>query len=157
MISLLFMLALAAPPQSSAPCDESPTTDVLAKVIAPMTGRAPVWMVDGNRGHWGGADFPAKTVWVFAHPVKNVRIDGRRLDGAGAVTIRTGNDAPSPVLVIPDPAAWSVTPGGASAETMKQYAFVMSHVFYPSPGCYELTIRIGDRQVRIVRELKLQQ
>jgi hypothetical protein len=137
-------------------CRESPTTDSLPSVVAPMTGKAPVWIVDG-RAPWSGADYPTKTLWVFSRAAKNVRIEGRRLDGGESVKLRTGDDAPSQAMVISDPAAWSVVPGGASSAVMKTYAFIPSHVFYPSPGCYEFTIRIGDRQERIVREIKLQQ
>ena len=149
----LFVAIVAA--QSAGPCKESPTTDLLPSVIAPMTGQAPVWIVDGL-APFHGLNVPAKTAWVFVRPVKNVRIEGRRLDGPETVTFQSGNDSPSKALVIPDPAAWSVTPGGASPDIMKQYAFVTSHVFYPSPGCYEFTIRIADREERIVRDVRLQ-
>jgi len=45
-------------------------------------------------------------------------------------------------------------PGGATREIMSKYAFIGSSVFYPSPGCWELTATLGDEDVRIVRDLK---
>ena len=44
-------------------------------------------------------------------------------------------------------------PGGATAQLMKDYAFIGSMLMYPSPGCWELTATVGDDEVRIVRNL----
>jgi hypothetical protein len=49
---------------------------------------------------------------------------------------------------------WSMIPGGATAQLMKEYAFIGSVVMYPSPGCWELTATLGDEEVRIVRDLR---
>jgi hypothetical protein len=57
-------------------------------------------------------------------------------------------------LVVENPSARSVRPGGASAEVMKSYVFIPSYVFYPSPGCWQLNARLGDNNTRIVLEVK---
>jgi len=137
--------------EPSSPCQQSPTQDLLPEVVAPMVGVRPVWMVGGS-ATWGNGE-PIKTLWVLLRTSETVRIRGRRLDGPGVVKLRTGDDPPTDTLVIPNRARQSATPGGASPVNKRAYVFLPSHVFYPSPGCWEFTVRIGDEEVRIVRDL----
>ena len=61
---------------------------------------------------------------------------------------------PSEVLTISNPAKESAIPGGASVDVMQAYAFIPSHLFYPTPGCYEFTVKTGSEEVRIVVDRK---
>jgi hypothetical protein len=139
-------------------CQASPTQDLLPEVIAPMTGASPVWLVDGGDGDRFGwvRDEARKTLWVLLRTSQEMRISGRRLDAPGVLTLTIdGVDSrPTDMVVIPDPGRRSVIPGGASPEIMRTYAFIPSLVFYPSPGCWEFTIHLGDAEYRIVRDLK---
>jgi hypothetical protein len=144
-----------APPRPAFVCQARPAEDRLPKVIAPMFGADPAWMVDGLR-HWSGGDLPVKTIWVLKRTSQPVRIEGRRLDAPGRVTFRESSGPISDVLAIPDPARASVTPGGATPEVMRTYAFVMSEVFYPTPGCWEFPVHVGGKVARIVRDVKAQ-
>lgn len=138
-------------------CVPTPPESLLpANVLGPMTGKSPVWVVDGSAGVWQGADEPVKTLWVFfRESAKSVRIRGRQLDGSGRPRFRSGIDEPiSDALTITDPSETSVVPGGATAEVMKMYAFVPTYVFYPSPGCWQFDIGIGDNEFHIVVALR---
>jgi len=134
------------------PCEQSPTQDLLPGVVAPIVGVRPAWLVDGS-ATWRTGE-PVKTLWVLLRTSRDVRIRGRRLDGPGALTLRRGDDPPADMLVIANPARQSVIPGGAPPEIMRDYIFLPSHVFYPSPGCWEFTVRVGEEEMRIVRNLK---
>ena len=136
----------------SNPCQQSPTQDLLPEVVGPMVGARPAWLVDGSTT-WRSSE-PVKTLWVLLRTSEEVRIRGRRLDGPGALALLRGDDPPADILLIANPARQSVIPGGAPAAIMRDFAFIPSYVFYPSPGCWEFTVRIGDREVRIVRDLK---
>jgi hypothetical protein len=83
-----------------------------------------------------------------------VRIVGHRLDAPGALRWQRQPDSVTNVLVITDPGRTSVIPSGASSAVMRAYSFIPTYVFYPSPGCWEFTIRIGEEEVQIVREMK---
>lgn len=161
MSSLLLSVSLAVMEVSSVPygptsaaerpsaCQQSPTQDLLPEVVAPMVGARPVWLVDGS-ATWRSGE-PVKTLWVLLRTSEDVRIRGRRLDGPGALTLRRGEDPPGDMLVFANPARQSVVPDGAPPEIMRDYVFLPSHVFYPSPGCWEFTVRIGEEEMRIVR------
>jgi hypothetical protein len=134
------------------PCQQSPTQDLLPEVVAPMIGVRPVWLVDGS-ANWRRGE-PAKTLWVLLRTSEEVRITGRQLDGPGTLTLRRGDDRPADMLIVANPARQSVIPGGAPPAIMRAYVFVLSDVFYPSPGCWEFTVRVGQEEVRVVRDLK---
>jgi hypothetical protein len=68
--------------------------------------------------------------------------------------LRQGDGPPAEMLVIANPANQSVIPGGAPPDIMRAYVFLSSNVLYPSPGCWEFTVRIGEEATRIVRDLK---
>jgi hypothetical protein len=158
VLTVLFAAAASAtPPDPTAatlrpdPCQQSPTQDLLPEV-APMIGIHPVWLVDGSATWRKGK--PVKTLWVLARTSADVRIEGRRLDGPGVLTFQRGDDPPADVLAIANPATQSVIPSGASPDTTRAYVFLPSHVLYPSPGCWEFTVRMGEETTRVVRDLK---
>jgi hypothetical protein len=142
----------AAVPGHPNSCHESPTEDLLPQVVGPVTGARPAWLVSGSATWTNGRGI--KTLWVFARTSERVRITGRRLDGPGTLMFRRGDDPPAKTLAIANPARESVIPGGAPPGVMRDYAFLPSTVFYPTPGCWEFTVRIGARTVRLVRDLK---
>jgi hypothetical protein len=163
IISIAFvslLLSSAAPPQSRPPapdatvsCTPTPAENLLT-VVGPMAGSRPAWFVDGGEIVWTHAEHPVKTLWVVARTSETVRIKGRRLDGAGTARFRQGQEEPQSVFVIADASAASAIPGGASADVMRTYSFLPSHVFYSSPGCWEFIVRVGSDEVRLVREVK---
>ena len=80
MLALLFGLAM---------CAATPIDDHLpaAAVIGPITGRHPVWLVDGSFGHpWEGENRRIKSAWVLPREVTgDLRVEGRRLDAPGTL------------------------------------------------------------------------
>ena len=60
----------------------------------------------------------------------------------------------TPMLVVEESVRESVIPGGATADVLRAYAFIMSHVFYPVPGCWEFTVGIGSKRHKIVRNIE---
>jgi hypothetical protein len=91
---------------------------------------------------------------VFARTSEDVRIEGRRLDAPGTLRFRREDDPPTDALVIANPAKQSVIPGGATVEIMRAYAFLPTYVIYPSPGCWEFTIHIDQKESRIIRHIE---
>lgn len=80
-------------------------------------------------------------------------VTGRRLDGQGYLRFSTGSDrSPALELELSDLEGRSVIPGGARAEILSRYLFVPAYLVFPSPGCWELTVRFGVAERRIVVE-----
>ena len=133
-------------------CEASAARNLLS-VIAPMRGSQPAWLVDGD-GPWSGPDAPVKTLWVIALPNQRLEITGRRRGGTETARFRRGADGISDSLVIEDPRRESANPGGATADVLRDYAFIPSHVFYPEAGCWEFTVRASGARHRIVQTKK---
>jgi len=137
-------------------CASTAAENPLPTIVGPITGKRPVWLADGSAGAWRGPEKPVKTLWVFSREsARNVRIQGQLLGGVGRTSFRRGLNEPiTDSLVITDPAAISVIPGGATQEIMTSYAFVPSYIFYPSRGCWELTIQFASEETRIVLPIR---
>lgn len=136
-------------------CVATPRHDLLPKVIAPAAGAGPIWLVNGGLSVWPGAGMPVKTVWILDRRVAGaLRVTGRLRQGNQSLTFRDGMTGPiTSSFVIEAPLAHSMTPGGASAEVMRKFAFVGSYMFYPSPGCWEVDAQLGDERQRFVVKL----
>ena len=137
-------------------CDPTAAENPLLTVVGPITGRRPVWLVDGSAGSWRGPEKPVKTLWVFAREsASNVRIQGRQLSGVGRTSFSRGVNGPvTDALVITDTGAISVIPDGATPEIMRFYAFVPSYIYYPTAGCWEFTAQFGGEETRIVLSIR---
>ena len=130
-----------------------PVAQPPARHVGTMVGDSPAWLVDGS-ARWADDRVPIKTLWVLRATAEPVRITGRRLDRPGLLTMRRGEGMPAESYEISNPGAESVMPGGAPAEIAREYVFLPSHVFYPSPGCWQFTIQIGREAFHVVRDLK---
>jgi hypothetical protein len=137
-------------------CASTAAENPLPTIVGPIPGKRPVWLADGSAGAWRGPEKPVKTLWVFSRELaRNVRIQGQLLDGVGRTTFRRGLNEPiTQALVITDPAAISVIPGGATQDIMRSYAFVPSYIYYPTRGCWELTIQFGGEETRIILAIR---
>ena len=142
--------AQSGPLASTASCNPTPIGERLS-VVGPMVGSRPAWMV-GSDQTFGSAN-PVKTLWVLAQSKQRLRITGRLLNGSATAQFRHGSGPLTRDLVVEDLARSSVVPGGATPEMLREYAFIMSHVFYPVPGCWEFTVAIGDAKHTIVRTI----
>jgi hypothetical protein len=150
MTHLLMAAALAAA------CSVSPIDNPLPAIIGPMTGQQPAWMIDGSSGHWESAEARIKTLWVLSKQAAGrLLIQGRRLDGDGIAQFQDGGvtGVPKDTLEIENPwrRAW---PSNATPEARRAYAWVPNYVIYPSPGCWQFTVRVGADETRITIELK---
>ena len=150
------MLPLILSAILAAACPVSPVEDPVPGIIGPITGQRPAWLIDGNSRHWSNAEERVKTLWVFSQKASGpLHIVGHRLDGDGTARFQDGgvDGVPKDALDIETwrRRAW---PGNATPEVRRDYAFVPNYVIYPSPGCWQFTVRLGTEDTRITIEIK---
>ncbi len=135
-------------------CPATPKLEVVS-AIAPAAGAYPVWVVDGSFGHWRGPDAEVKTAWIMARDNPgDLTVVGRRVDGEGRALFAFQHGAdPSDQLIIADADRHQMIPGGIDPDELREYSFRSSGVIYPSAGCWELLVRYGESESRIVLEL----
>ena len=156
LIAAAACLSGAAPPRlpvaPRSACEATPAQDLLPHVVGPMRGGPPAWMIAGDE--WSDPG-PMKVLWVVERTTEPLRIEGRQLDGEGILQFKSEEqEQKGGLLAVSNPAKWSVFPGGASSDVMGRYAFLPSYVYYPSAGCWELTVHVGWRVMRIVQSLR---
>jgi molybdate transport system substrate-binding protein len=104
-------------------CDATYLEDPVPGIIGQVAGTRPVWLDDGlGFGLFSRTTLPVKTLWVLSRDVAgSFRVEGQRLDGPGTTRFQVGGmDTPiTDTLVVENPSARSIRPGGASAEVMK--------------------------------------
>ena len=127
-------------------------TDWRALVGCWTNGRQPS-RLDGRVGPDVWVRQSSQDSVVLAQSKQRLRITGRLLNGSATAQFRHGSGPLTRDLVVEDLARSSVVPGGATPEMLREYAFIMSHVFYPVPGCWEFTVAIGDAKHTIVRTI----
>ncbi len=155
LLALLPGCGAGGEPAAAAACPTTPLEDRLPSVVAAMAGREPIWLVDGSFGRWSTGDRLVKSVWVLSRRAPGrLVVTGRRLEDRVPMLFQNGTaGAATERLVIDDPAAAGVVPGGATPEILERYTFVMSYLIYAGPGCWEIDARLGDQERRIVVEV----
>ncbi len=150
----LLITAAATEQLADTNCPATPKLEIVS-AIAPAAGAYPVWVVDGSNGRWRRSGTAVKTVWILArdHP-GDLTVSGRRLDGEGRAlfALQHGADL-SDQLVIANADTQQMMPGGIETDELRKYSFRNSGIVYPSAGCWELLVRYGESESRIVLEL----
>ena len=158
VISILTVALLITAATTEQPVDTNcPATPKLEIVsaIAPAAGAYPVWVVDGSFGRWRSSGTAVKTAWILArdHP-GDLTVVGRRIDGDGRALFALQDGAElTDQLVIANADNREMIPGGIDPDELRKYSFRSSGVVYPSAGCWELLVRYGESESRIVLEL----
>jgi len=134
-------------------CSVTADSNILAGVLGPIPGEAPVWFASGSGGVWH-REQPEKSILALARTASGrLRVEGHRLDKSGVLSFKREFDAPAhDVLEVLDPWHGSMRPGGPLVA--QQFAFVPMYVVYPSAGCWELNVRVGSRTIRIITLLR---
>ena len=79
-----------------------------------------------------------------------MHIEGRRLDGDGIARFQDGGVEGTPRNALDIDKPWNrAWPGNATPEVRRDYAFVPNYVIYPSRGCWQFTVRLGEDETRI--------
>ena len=128
-------MTLPALAQPASRCEETPTIHATAPHddgVDPLTGD---WFVNADRSIWGArlpypirAGVDEKVPWIRPAGVK-LLITGRRLDGQSAPLKAS-------------------TPGNATS------AFTPSGMLFPSAGCWEVTGRAADKELKYIIQVQ---
>jgi hypothetical protein len=134
----------------------SPVEDFLREFVAPMTGQALAWLIDTSAGRWESPEARIKTLWVLSKKASGpLHIEGRRLDGEGFARFQDGGVEGTPKNALDIDKPWNrAWPGNATPELRHDYAFVPNYVIFPSRGCWQFTVRLGEDETRITIEVK---
>lgn len=141
-LALLAATSVAPPPEA---CPAGRPVRVIPNVV-PALGQSPLWAATGGRPlAWEGPNEPARVLWLRDLAVKGAAfLSGRALTGRGkpgfARSMYANREARFKLDDLGD------KPKGVKEADLLKYAFHWTLVWFPEPGCYEITARVGREQ-----------
>lgn len=145
------LLVLLAP--STAVAQECPTGKPapVTRVLPPVFGQSPLWVTAGSAPiKWEGSADPVQLVWVLDGSVRGpAMVTGKnRVTGALLRFTRFGDrlgERQSRYKL--DPLGYK--PSLAKPDDFQKFSFDRNYAWFPEPGCYEITGRVGRQQATI--------
>lgn len=123
--------------------------------VGKVVGEYPIWLVvvtDVARiDLYPSQAKGVKLLWVVSRDqLGDLVITGGMLNSRETLQFRLReHDVATDALVFPNAHGGGVGVGGATRDNLAQYAHYPSMIVFPSPGCWELTARLGVKEVRI--------
>ena len=153
MIPWVLGITLVATAPASAhmqdPCAARRTTRIISNLV-PVVGQSPMWAATGGKPiDWEGSSTPARVLWLRDVAVKGAAFLSGKLSGTESkapakVDFGTSLYGAREQKIKLDHIG--VVPKGIKDADLRKYAFNWTFVWFPSPGCYEITSRVGSQQ-----------
>jgi hypothetical protein len=141
-LTLLAATSVAAAPEE---CPSGRPVRVIPNVV-PALGQSPLWAATGGRPiAWEGPNEPARVLWLRDLAVKGPAfLSGKARTGRAkpgfARSMYANREARFKLDDLGD------KPKGVKDADLLKYAFHWTLVWFPEPGCYEITARVGREQ-----------
>ena len=149
LLGITLVAAGSAPAHLQDPCAAGRTTRLVSNLI-PVVGRSPMWAATGGTPiDWEGSSTPARVLWLRDVAVNgaaflSAKLSGKESTAAAKVGFATSlYGAREPKFKLDH---IGVVPKGIKDADLRKYAFNWTFVWFPSPGCYEITARVGSQQ-----------
>ena len=149
LLGITLVAAASAPSYQQDPCAAGRTTRLISNLI-PVVGQSPMWAATGGKPlDWEGASTPARVLWLRDVDVKgaaflSAKLSGKESSAAAKVGFATSlYAAREPKFKLDHIGCY---PRASRTPTCGEYAFNWTFVWFPSPGCYEITARVGSQQ-----------
>ncbi|MGH9330437.1 MAG: hypothetical protein ACRD09_08345 [Vicinamibacterales bacterium] len=142
-----FTLLAAATTVSDSPeeCPSGKPVRVLPSVI-PVLGQSPIWAATGGKPlAWDGSNQPVRVLWLRDVAVRGAaQLSGKARTGRARATFAASMYANQEMRFKLD--GLGDRPKGIKEADLQKYAFHWTFVWFPEPGCYEITARVGSQQ-----------
>ena len=149
-------LAVVSPAYGQEECPVG-RPEILVRGIIPVTGDGPLWVAVGGTIRWTGPNEGVTVLWVRDYDVRGVvSISGtNRASGAkagfGETTSALGARNERYRL-----GNVGFQPDDISQADLRRYAFHRGAIFFPEPGCYEITAQIGREKAALYLDVEPQ-
>ena len=132
--------------------------EVLVRGVVPVIGDGPLWVAAGNDAiPWAGPNEGIAVLWVRDYEVSGVALisGANRATGAKAGFARTTSalDARNEQHRL---GRLGIQPDGISQADLRRYSFHRGAVFFPEPGCYEITAQVGREKATLYLNVEQQ-
>jgi hypothetical protein len=154
VLVLVLGLTLLAATSAVSPeeCSSSRPVRVIANVV-PALGQSPLWAATGGKPlAWEGPHTPVRVLWLRDIGVKGAAfLSGKARSGRAKVEFARSEYANREARYKLDDLGDK--PKGVKDVDLQKYAFHWTLVWFPEPGCYEITARVGREQSTVYLEV----
>ncbi len=150
-------LAVVSPAYGQEECPVG-RPEILVRGIIPVTGDGPLWVGAGSGTiSWAGPNEGVTVLWIRDYEVSGpAMISGaNRASGAKAGFARTTSALGSRTERYRLENI-GFQPDDISQADLRRYSFHRGAVFFPEPGCYEITARVGRETAALYLEVEPQ-
>ena len=151
LLGITLVATASAPAQMQDPCTAARTTRLITNIV-PVLGQSPMWAATGGKPiDWEASSTPARVLWlrdvgVMGPAFLSAKLSGKESAAAAAAKVGFATSlygAREPKIKLDH---IGVVPKGIKDADLRKYAFNWTFVWFPSPGCYEITARVGSQQ-----------
>ena len=151
-------LVVVSPAYGQEECPMGRPDSVTRSIILPVIGDGPLWVGVGRDGiSWTGPNEGVPVLWVRDYEVTGtLMITGAHRDsgataGFADTTAAVGRRTERHRL-----GNLGFQPDGISQADLRRYSFHRGAVFFPEPGCYKITARIGREEATLYLNVEQQ-
>ncbi len=150
-------LVVVAPAYGQEECPVG-RSEILVRGIIPVTGDGPMWVgVGSGTIRWTGPNEGVTVLWIRDYEVSGPALisGANRVSGAKAGFARTTsalgerNERYRLENI-------GFQPNDISQADLRRYSFHRGAVFFPEPGCYEITAQIGREKATLYLDVEQQ-
>lgn len=149
VLGITLLATPSAPADMQDPCPAGRPARIISNVV-PVIGQSPMWAATGGKPiDWEGPTTPARVLWLRDVAVKGAAFlsgkpSGKESATAAKVGFATSLYGSREQRLKLDHIG--VRPTGIKDADLQKYAFHWTFIWFPSPGCYEITGRVGSQQ-----------
>ena len=150
-------LAVVAPAYGQEECPVG-RSQILVRGIIPVTGDGPMWVgVGSGTVRWVGPNEGVTVLWIRDYEVSGPALisGANRVSGAKAGFARTAsalgerNERYRLENI-------GFQPDDISQADLRRFSFHRGAVFFPEPGCYEITAQVGREKATLYLDIERQ-
>ena len=144
------LLLLVAWPAGAQECPTGKPT-LLTRALPRALGPGPLWvMAESWPIKWKASGAPVQLIWVIDASVPGQAIVmGKHRESGLPIRFTAFGDTLGERQLRHQIDPFGYKPSLARPEDFTKYSFDRSYVWFPEPGCYELTGRVGRQQATI--------
>ena len=149
ILGITLLATTSAPVHMQDPCAAGRTTRLISNLV-PVVGQSPMWAATGGKPiDWEAPGTPASVLWLRDVAVKGAaflsgKLSGKESKAVATVGFGTSLYGSREQKIKLDHIG--VKPKGIKDADLQKYAFNWTFIWFPSPGCYEITSRVGSQQ-----------
>lgn len=146
----VLVLGLAADPAAAQECPTGKPA-VVTRVLPAALGQAPLWVTSsGWPIKWEGSAAPVQLVWIIDATARGqIIVSGRHTGSGAAVRFTSFGDRLGARRARYRLDRLGYNPTLAKPDDFKKHSFDRNYAWFPEPGCYELSGRVGTTEVTL--------